>query len=70
VKTALLAAWWRLFLLLAVKHVRTLRTASEQVAIDADAVLARTFARMASMRRFAQAFPARGGCEPADATSR
>jgi hypothetical protein len=57
VKTALLAAWWRVFLRLAVDHLRTLRTASERVGIDADAVLAKALERMASMDRFARTFP-------------
>jgi para-aminobenzoate N-oxygenase AurF len=56
VKTALLAAWWRVFLRLAVNHLRALRTAGERVGIDADAVLARALSRMASMDRFAQTF--------------
>jgi len=56
VKTALLAAWWRVFLRLAVAHLRTLREAGERVGIDADAVLARALARMATMDGFARTF--------------
>jgi hypothetical protein len=56
VKTALLAAWWRVFFRLAVAHVRALRAAGERVGIDADAVLAKALARMATMDEFAQKF--------------
>jgi P-aminobenzoate N-oxygenase AurF len=55
-RTVALAAWWRLFLRLAVNHVRTLRAAGQLVGIDADEVLADALKRMASMERFSRTF--------------
>lgn len=63
-RIALLRGWWRMFVRLAANHVRGLRAAGEKVGIDADAVLAATASRMATLDAFAHRFMS-GGITPA-----
>ncbi|MCY1022514.1 ferritin-like domain-containing protein [Pyxidicoccus sp. MSG2] len=56
VKTALLKLWWRLFIRLAVREVRKLQRHGDQVGMDSEAILQRTFARMAGMEAFDSQF--------------
>jgi hypothetical protein len=52
IQTALLRAWWRAFLGLAVKEVRKLAPHATRMGIDGEAVLRQTFVRMAGLPRF------------------
>ena len=56
VTTAALRAWWRAFVRLAVAEVRKLAPPAAEAGLDAEAILAETFAAMALVPRFERAF--------------
>lgn len=51
-KTAVLKLWWRLFVRLAVAEVRKLKRHGEQVGMEPESILQKTFARMAGLEEF------------------
>jgi hypothetical protein len=51
-KMALLKLWWRLFVRLAVQEVRKLKHHGEQVGMDPEDILQKTFARMKGLEEF------------------
>jgi hypothetical protein len=55
-KTWFLAAWWRLFVRLAVKEVRRLKPYGDQVGMDPEYILRKAFAKMSEMEEFREKF--------------
>ncbi len=55
-KTWILRAWWRLFVKLAVKEVRNLKPYGDQVGMDPEYILRKSFAKMAEMPEFKEKF--------------
>ncbi|RKG78930.1 ferritin-like domain-containing protein [Corallococcus exercitus] len=51
-KTALLKLWWKLFVRLAVGEVRRLKRHGEQIGMEPESILEKTFRRMAGMEEF------------------
>lgn len=51
-KTALLKLWWRLFVRLAVAEVRKLKRHGDEVGMEPESILQKTFGRMAGMEEF------------------
>ncbi len=56
VKTWILKAWWKLFVKLAVREVRNLKPYGDQVGMDPEYILRKSFAKMAEMGEFKQKF--------------
>lgn len=53
----LLQQWWRVFVALAARQVRRLGGFGEQIGLDAEDMLRRTFTMMSTMERFVRRFP-------------
>jgi P-aminobenzoate N-oxygenase AurF len=62
VKTALLKVWWKVFVRLAVREVRNLKPYGDQVGMDPEYILQRSFAKMAEMEEFTLKFLSDGYC--------
>jgi hypothetical protein len=56
VKTWLLQVWWKIFVKLAVKEVRALKPFGDQVGMDPDYILRKSFSKMAEMGEFKRKF--------------
>ena len=56
IKTVFLKLWWKLFVRLAVREVRALKPYGDQVGMDPEYILQRSFAKMAEMDEFSQKF--------------
>jgi len=56
IKTFFMKIWWKIFVKLAVKEVRNLKPYGDQVGMDPDYILQRSFAKMAEMDEFTQKF--------------
>ncbi len=60
IKTAVLRFWWGLFVKLAVGEVRRLKPFGDQVGMDPEAILQKTFSRMSELEDFSRKFLSRG----------
>jgi ribonucleotide reductase beta subunit family protein with ferritin-like domain len=56
IKTWFLKIWWNLFAKLAVQEVRNLKPYGDQVGMDPEYILQRSYAKMAEMDEFSQKF--------------
>ena len=63
IKTFFMKIWWKLFVRLAVMEVRNLKSYGDQVGMDPDYILQRSFAKMAEMPEFAEKFLGDGFCQ-------
>ncbi len=55
-KTPVLKLWWKIFTRLAVSEVRRLKPYGDQIGMDAEGILAKTFAKMAESEDFKRLF--------------
>ncbi len=55
-KTFFLRLWWKIFVRLAVKEVRSLKPFGDQVGMDPEYILQKFYAKMAEMEEFSQKF--------------
>jgi len=56
IKTLILQIWWRIFVRLAVKEVRALKPYGDQVGMDPDYILRKSFSKMAELEEFRRKF--------------
>lgn len=56
IKTVFLRMWWNIFVKLAVKEVRALKPYGDQVGMDPEYILQRSYAKMAEMEEFTKKF--------------
>lgn len=63
VKTFFMKIWWKLFVRLAVMEVRNLKPYGDQVGMDPDYILQRSFAKMAEMPEFTEKFLGDSFCQ-------
>ena len=56
VKTFFLKMWWKVFARLAVKEVRNLKVYGDQIGMDAEDILVKTFKKMAEMEDFGKVY--------------
>jgi len=56
IKTVFLKYWWRIFVKFAVKEVRALKPYGDQVGMDPEYILQRSYAKMAEMDEFTRKF--------------
>ena len=62
-KTFLMKLWWKLFVKLAVKEVRALKPYGDQVGMDPEFILQKSFAKMAEMDEFTAKFLGGSFCQ-------
>lgn len=62
-RTFFMKLWWKLFVKLAVKEVRALKPYGDQVGMDPEFILQKSFAKMAEMDEFTQKFLMDGFCQ-------
>jgi hypothetical protein len=56
IRTFFMKLWWKLFVKLAVKEVRALKPYGDQVGMDPEYILQKSFAKMAEMDEFMTKF--------------
>jgi hypothetical protein len=56
IKTFLMKIWWKFFVRLAVREVRSLKPYGDQVNMDPEDILVKTFAKMAELEQFSKEY--------------